>query len=434
MTRALGRACAAQLEAARSGRRLGRAVAVTVALSTIGACNALWGLGDLTYGSAAPGPGGAGAGAGGDAGHGGAGGAAAGQGGTGGGGAGYGGLGGGPLGSRILGVQSAEVTLPAEAASVTAPLTVVDPARAFALFGARFDSTSTSASELTALLTASDVTFSRPNGTGAPAIPIRYYVAEFQSGVLVERGTTPMTTTSVTVSLATPVDPAKSFPLIGFGNAGANYNGDDLVRAKLTGPSELTLTAAGAPAAGLVQWQVVQYDEASVQSGDLTVAAADLTLNAPVQAVDPAKTWLLLSYQLAAQTGPSRDRLIRGRLSSTTELTFVRAAAASAGTLSWYAVTFSNATAVQHGTASLAELAATATAVLAPVDMARCIAVATGLYDRAGTSADLTSPANLGYGAFTLALKSATEIEAGRGAVGTGTGAADVDWSVVQFR
>ena len=109
---------------------------------------------------------------------------------------------------------------------------------------------------------------------------IKWYVVEFDSGVTVQRGFTNITGNDVTdVPLLAAVDLAKSFPLISYRVEGTFFNCNDFVRAKITSTTNLQLstdnTNCGAPAS-VVKWQVVEYADANVRSGDIAFATTDL--------------------------------------------------------------------------------------------------------------------------------------------------------------
>jgi hypothetical protein len=380
----------------------------------------------------------AGAANGGSAGSGGAAGAASGGSAGAGGVAGMGGKGGaagGPIDagrvSPIARVQRGSTTLAAGMAAQKVTVQQLDTSRSFVVFGSRFDSAAPADIEVTAQITApTELTFTRTGTTGTPAVPIYYYVAEFTSGVQVQRGTTTVSATTTTATL-TNVNLAKSFPIVTYRNTGSNIGKDDFVRAKLTSSTQLSLINDLAAPNGVAEWQVVTFEGATVQSGDVTIGDTANMLTATVQPVDPAKTWLLLSYDLGSFTSGVAQEMIRGKVDSTTQLAFRRSATGAAGTLTWYAISFNNGTTVQSATTNVGDTATSATAALSSVDTLKTIATAGGLYNRAGSTPIVTNESP-GQATFTLELTSGTQLSLTRGAAAAGS-APSVDWFAVNF-
>jgi len=337
-----------------------------------------------------------------------------------------------PIPSPILRVQRGTASIAAGAMSQGVAIQQLDLTRSFLVFGSRFDGVPPLETEVSGQISGSTaLTFARAGAAGAPALPVQYYVAEFQSGVLVQRGASTMSSTQVSVTLPTAVDPTKSFPIVTYRNTGAGYGMDDFVRAKLTSPTQLSLESALAAPNGIVEWQLISFDGASVQSGDVAVAAGDTLVTAPLQNVDPARTWLVFSYVLATFTSGASETMIRGRVETATQLAFRRTVSGATGTLTWYAVSFNNGTTVQSATSSFGGAAATATAPLGAVDPMKTIAATGGLYMRGGATAFVTN-VNLGYATFTLDVGAGSQLSLTRG-VTAANGAASADWFAITF-
>jgi hypothetical protein len=206
----------------------------------------------------------------------------------------------------------------------------------------------------------------------------------------------------------------------------------DAVRAKLTSSNVLSLSISSAMTTGTVEWQVVTFDGAAVQTGDVNLAGNATSVTATLaSAVDPAKTWVLLSYTDTNFGGTPAEFMVSSRVTSPTQLTVQRAGAGASCTMTWYAVYFNNGTTVQTGTSTFAGTVTTATAALTPVDPLKTIAAAGGLWHRGGTTAH-TATNNPGYGTFTLDVGTGSLLTLTRGASG-GTATCTLDWSVVNF-
>ncbi len=359
----------------------------------------------------------------------------AGSGGSAGSGGGKGGAGGGDAGrivSPIARVQRGSANIAAGSTLQRVTVQQLDPTHAFLVFGSRFDGSAPGLTQVSGQITGpTELTFTRQTPDNAPSMPISYYVAEFESGVLVQRGMTTLSSMSMTATL-TPIDLTKSFPIVTYRNTGTAYGKDDFVRAKLTSSSQLTLENTLAAPSGVAEWQVVTFDGATVQSGDVNLAAGNTMLTAPVQTVDPAKTWLLFSYDFGTTMTSVADLMLRGRVEAATQLAFRRSIAGASGTLSWYAVSFDNGSIVQRGTSDIVDTATTLSVPLNGVDPLKTILAASGLYQRGG-STGMAAAGTPGHATFTLDLNSSTLLMVGRGAAAAGA-AATVDWSAVAFR
>ena len=336
--------------------------------------------------------------------------------------------------SPILGVQSAMVSLAADVSSQKVAISSIDPARSFLVFGAQFNSANSSYTEISGQISgATEVTFARTAASGAPAVPIRYYVAQFQTGVSVQRGSIALSSTSNTVSLGTAVDLTKSFPTVTYRNTGSSYGNDDTVRARLDSSTQLSLNIGLAAPNGIAEWQVVSFDGATVQTGNLTFATDATTLTTTLaNAVDVSKTWLLISYELSGATGTAAEMLWSGHLSSSTQVSLQRSGGGAIGTITYYAVSFNNGTNVQKGTLSVSSAStATTASITTSADLQKTIAASGGQWLRGGTTT-YTTANNLGYGTFTLEVPASTSLTLTRGASG-GTSQANVDASVISF-
>jgi hypothetical protein len=332
---------------------------------------------------------------------------------------------------KLRRVLSGQVVLESGKAEAAATLDGVDEARSFLVFGASFDSTNASRTEISGQLrNGSQASFRRlSDAAGAPNVPITYYVAEFESGVHVQRGSTTLNDAVTKVKLPKAAPLTRSVPLVTFRNSGTVYGLDDHVRAKLTLENELTLEMYQAFGDGVVEWQVVTFDDAEVQTGDVELAGSALTLATSLgAAVDPAHTWLLFSYQVANVGDGASDLMLRGGLEAK-QLTFDRSAVGASAKLSYYTVTVGAAAAVQRGEATFAAGAETQQVALGNVDLNRSLALAAGNYLRSG-STSLASANNPGSSSFQLSLD-AGGLTLLRGQAST---SAAVAWQVLQFR
>jgi hypothetical protein len=291
-----------------------------------------------------------------------------------------------------------------------------------------------------ALATNTMLTFTRFNSGGTPPIEIQWYVVEFGSGVSVQRGSLHAPSTNVVDIPITAVNLAHSFPIISKSVSGNVFDNNDYNRAELTTSTNLELTIDGGAivAGGTIEWQVVEYQSSTVQSGDLSFDnPTDLTRTATLAtSIDPSKSLLIFSHGIA-DTGvsafPSRSGFI-GAVTDPTTLTFSRSAvdpAVGADSLTYYLVEFTDATSVQSGSTPFGVADVSLNAALTPVDLKRSVPTAISQFGRTGATA-YGANTNVGVNTFNLTLASATNLSMAR-ATNLSSNAI-LNWSVVEFQ
>src|SRR3989475_8076237 len=332
-----------------------------------------------------------------------------------------------PLPSNVR-VQNGSATLGAAATSVDVAITGVVTGQSFLTFSASFDDVNPGASEVAGrVVNATTVRFGR-TVTG-PVIALKWYVAELASGVTVQRGTADFPAALLDVPI-TPVNLARSFPIVSYRITGAAYGDNDSLRAKLTSTTTLQITVS-AGTGGSVEWQVIEYTGASVQSGDLSFAATDASLSAAVAAVSVPKSWLLFSYASASGTGTNiAQKMVWGTVTDAMTLTFDRASTGQVIDLTWYLVEFTDATTVESGSTQLTAAQTQLDVGIACIDTTTTLATAGGMSYRGGSTAYVVGD-NPGGSTVTLDLTSATNLRITRGL--TGAGSASIGWFVVRF-
>lgn len=342
-------------------------------------------------------------------------------------------------GATLRSVQSGTATL--SSPSVTVAITAVDMSRSFLVFSPGSDDKAPQKSQISGQITSpTELTFARWGG-GA-ALPIAWYVAEFANGVSVRRGTaffsdgdpctipcTPPATRTET--LAPAVDVGRSFPLVSYHCDGSAFDNNDLLRARIVSDSALELSMTDSIENGVVHWQVVEYFDSVVQQGSVALAPADSDVVAITAPVDVTKSWLVYSYLSA--TGSVSDigqKLVRGRVTGPTSLTFDRTNVGQAIELDWYLVEFTDATRVQHGSEPFTPSEGQRDVSITMVDLAKSFA-AGGYFTRGGRSS-YSGDDNPGVGWFVLELTSPTNLRLRR--FHTSGSTADLGWFVVEFR
>ena len=332
-----------------------------------------------------------------------------------------------PVDAGIKSVQSGTATMTTQS-TLNVAITTVALARSVLFFSVSENNVDPSNGQVRGQLTSStNIQFNRP-GT-ATTVNIRWYVAEFGAGVYVQRGSTAVTAIPMNVTIAS-VDLSKTFVLASWQKVGATYGNDDFLRARLTSTTNLELNQNAGAFDGTADWQVITMANASVQSGDVSFLTTDSSKTVAVTSVDTTKTFLTSTWNGSVDgTGAN---LIRGRITSPTQLTFDRGVTGSAIGLTWYLVTLNDGSAVQSGNGSLGVGAVTSTVTLSPaVNLASSVAFLSG-NQRGGSTPDAgTSPNdNPGQAWFRADLTGTTTLVLQR-AVSTAT--AQAAWFVVNF-
>ncbi len=146
--------------------------------------------------------------------------------------------------------------------------------------------------------------------------------------------------------------------------------------------------------------------------------------------VDTTKTWLVYTYTSEDGTGADiGQKLVRGLVTSSTQVTFDRDNTGQQIFLTWYAIEFTDGTAVQSGTQAFTSADTVQNATISAVTTTRAIGVG-GSHMRGGIS-PYNGDDNPGVAWFTVDLTTATNLQMTRAT--TASAAADLGWFVVDF-
>ncbi len=174
-----------------------------------------------------------------------------------------------------------------------------------------------------AISSATQVQFTRVTNEGPiSTVNISWYVAEFARGVNVQRGTFAMAAATNNVAIAAVAAVNQAFVLWSKtpNSADTQYGVNDPGVAEITTTTNLQFRVNTADATHTIAWQVVEFTnplDISVQKGNIaTMAAGTASVTVAIAAVNPARSFLLINYQLgAANSGGSEGiYLLRGRL------------------------------------------------------------------------------------------------------------------------
>jgi hypothetical protein len=338
-------------------------------------------------------------------------------------------------GAQLRAVYSGTTTIAGGSTFNTAAIPAVDTTKAFLVFGISGSDNSPDDLQVTGQITGSTTVRFERVGTNF-AVTVRWYVAEFLSGVRVQRGSQQMPGAANPADTNVPiasVDLTKSFPLVSFRTNGSNFDGGDFIRAKLTSATNLRLLQPDADTNTWVEWQVVEYLDARVQSSDATIGSASTSVSATLpQSVDVTKSWLVYSYTEGSGFPDIGRALIRGRVTGPTTIVFDRDNTGDLFEITWYLVEFTDSTLVQHlpepFAASELQRNVTLTSSVNPGS-----SIAVGGYLGRGGRSNYALDDDPGVSWFTLELTSATNLRITRGTTAGNTATANVGWFVVDF-
>lgn len=244
-------------------------------------------------------------------------------------------------------VERGTVTLTAASVTVNLATTLLDTSRALLLFSVRgSDMTDPQSGAIAGRITSTtQIEFLRTNTTGGANVEIAYTVIEWTAGVTVQRGSVAITTTTTNVTIST-VTLAKAWPVISVTRTGTAWSNDDFFAARLTTTTNLELRS---DAAGTTTcyWQVVEYDDCSVQEALISLASGDTSNTAAISSVDTAKSLLVVSARTAGTT--PAVWAVTASFDSGTSVRITRAGSGATLTAPVYVVTFTDATSVQRG-------------------------------------------------------------------------------------
>lgn len=336
-------------------------------------------------------------------------------------------------GAVIKSVQRGTTTFASGANTATVTINFVDPSKTLvwggiSWGGGRFNSANANGTRFGYELVNSLTLNLQRLGAPAQATVAEWYVAEFSKGVLVQRGRAAFGTGNGTLNITiSAIDTTKTFVLVSSAINSTSTTNDErwTIRARLTSATNLELSRNETGTAVDAYWQVIQMDSAVVKRGLTTIGAGASSATAVISSVDTTKSFLVLSARAAAAVaGIESQYMVRGRLTSPTQITFNRIDTLNSVQIAWEVVTLNDGSLVRSGSAVVPAANPSQSAIFASVDTTRSISF---ISVNGGTSGSST---RLDETAFTHRLTNDTTLSFTRG--GTGT-AANIGWFVVQF-
>ncbi len=260
---------------------------------------------------------------------------------------------------------------------------------------------------------------------------IRYYVAEFSSGVNVQRGCSSHSSTTININLSPAVNLDKTFVILnGKEYSGGSIDADDFIRARLTSSTNLEIRTNSGNG-GTECWQVVEYTGASVQRNIVSMSSTSTTVNLP-RGVDPNQSILLFS-QYNDNSGNMDRHMADGIFLDSDTIQFTRASTSGTMFISWEVVEFHDNVFVQRGYQYFSSSTTLATITLGTaVNTSRAVAFLSG-QNIWGMSGGKTASANddPGTGQFTARITSSTQLQLQRQI--TMSSIANAGWFIVEF-
>ena len=337
--------------------------------------------------------------------------------------------------ASVSGVQSGSVTITTQG-TTTVNIAPVVMSRSVLFFSSRHNNNRPGGSMVRARLASSTSIeiVSVRNAT----FTVQWYLAEFASGVNVQRGSVNQTGSTINVGI-TPVA-ALNQAFVTWSKTPATsdsvWSQDDPIIADLTATNNLQIRVNNANGSHVIWWQVVEFTnpaDINVQRGTASLTGAATAATAAITAVDLSRSFVLAGFRTSGSGSDIDERLMLADFPNATTVRFLRGDSGDDITeIGWQVVELLDGSTVQGGLAVLANAATTSNQALTAVDLARAVAFGS-VQAAAGQSLGGTlydTDDIIGYASTTLTLNSPTQVTAQR-AVGGETSA--VGWFVVEF-
>ncbi len=255
--------------------------------------------------------------------------------------------------ARIGTIQTGQTAM--AASTQTIAITPVNLAQSYVVCSFRTNSSNMS-NFPTCQLAAADQVVVRSGAANANLV-VRYYVVEFASGASVQRGSSSMAAGVASSSVAfESVNTARSFPIVYSRSATLAQNIDEerAVGASFSSSASLDFTRSQSTTAAIdIEWQVVQFGGANVQSGVASIGVGSTAASVAISAVNSSRAWLNYFVRPGADVDGVEGRyFVRGVYASSTSINFDRLDNAGSVEVFYYAVEAPSSVIVQNGTAT----------------------------------------------------------------------------------
>jgi hypothetical protein len=314
----------------------------------------------------------------------------------------------------------------------SAPITPVDPTKALLVFSVSVDGTSPDSIKFAGELSGADTVAFYRAGTGDVA-RLSWQVVSWD-GWTVERGAASIPSADVEVFdvLGRSVEQTKSIVLATTYGGGTLFNDDDCVRAELISPTQVRFAISNSNVTAVeIQWQVVEMATAAVQRGLASLPMGSTSVDVPITAIDPTRSWLVQSYSSTGlDTGVvAASMQIQGRIVDSRSLRFQRGDGEGDHVIAWQVAEIPTAV-VQHGALDLGVGQPVGQVTLLEVEPTSTFTFG-GAWGGFAGSTFYATDANPGTSWATSRLVGRTAIELARAQT---TEMATLPWSVLELR
>jgi hypothetical protein len=245
---------------------------------------------------------------------------------------------------------------------------------------------------------------------------VHYQIAEVPSGMLVQRSTAFNCPASIT--LATPVNLARSFVLKTSANNSMAFDDEDAVIATLTSPTTVTLnpTACEGHDVQVVDWAGITVTRGTMDAG-IPMGAASSSISG-LSAASNNRAVIIQPGISSTSTRPVCASMIRATSPSPSSIALTRAAGSTTCSnnapeaLGWERIDFGNKATVREYTANFMAGDTSATVTISPIDTSRTM-VFSGSQMAGGQGAgetDHDGTSRFTEAAFQLVLTDATTV------------------------
>ena len=317
----------------------------------------------------------------------------------------------------------------------------VNPTNSFLIFNTRHNSGVPGGSMIRGrLVNSNSVEFVRAT-TETSTMNIQWYVAEYSTGVKVQRGEVNQTNTTINLPLSALSATNQAFVLWSKtpDPTETAFTDSDPVVGEITSVSNLQFRVTSAPSSvPIIAYQVVEFlNPASigVQHGSITnLTGTNLSATATLPSpMDLSSTFVVTGYRTSGSGSSIGAHMVRAQLTNSTSILFDRSLAGAPDNISeiaWQAVQLKDGSVVQSGSVTFINAAAqTNVNLTTTLNTNRVIAfasVASGGGQNTGRSPSTGTV--LGVGSATLAMTSNSQVTLDRNNT---SDQADIGWSVV---
>lgn len=252
---------------------------------------------------------------------------------------------------NVSGIYVQRDTVAGTGSLLTASVEEVDRNKAFILFNAITSSSNPDRVQYTSeMLVDTVLRFECFNGLASSNISWQLIAG---SDISVQRGLQYFTDSNTTLIVEIEeVDLNESFIIVD-GRADSGSGGDNIrgfFRARFVNSTAIELLRGTSGSQAWAGWQVVQWDGARVQSNYSSTTSVGVTEN--IQSIDTSRSFIISSRGISGSTGMTAS-MIRGEITSSTQVNVQRNAASGTAYLSYFVVELPEGFSVQENNVSV---------------------------------------------------------------------------------